>query len=104
MRKSYLNDLCRRYSKTALASFQDTTDVSSFQRLMAEHCGQLPLGVLLAYAHTHVVFNQDHLLQSFIQQKAYHLQFEEEREVEKHGLSTGASPEAPVDSVGCMQV
>ena len=98
MRKSYLNDLCRRYSKTALASFQDTTDVSSFQRLMAEHCGQLPLGVLLAYAHTHVVFNQDHLLQSFIQQKAYHLQFEEEREVEKHGLSTGASPEAPVDN------
>ena len=71
MRKSYLNDLCRRYSKTALASFQDTTDVSSFQRLMAEHCGQLPLGVLLAYAHTHVVFNQDHLLQSFIQQKAF---------------------------------
>ena len=29
---------------------------------------------------------------------AYHLQFEEEREVEKHGLSTGASPEAPVDN------
>ena len=49
---------------------------------MAEHCGQLPLGGLLAYAHTHVVFNQDNLLQSFIQQKAYHLQFEEEREVE----------------------
>ena len=48
---------------------------------------------------------------------AYHLQFEEEREVEKHGLSTGASPEAPVDNqcfsisplhitgnAGCMQV
>ena len=31
----------------------------------------LLLPVLLAYAHTHVVFNQDHLLQSFIEQKAF---------------------------------
>ena len=36
-----------------------TTDVSGFQVLMAKRCNTLPLGILLAYAHTHVVFNQD---------------------------------------------
>ena len=71
MRKSYLNALARRFTKTALASFEDTTDVSTFQTLMAKHCKTLPLCVLLAYAHTHVVFNQEHLLQSFIEQRAF---------------------------------
>ena len=37
---------------------------------MARRCQTLPLHQLLAYAHTHVVFNQDHLLRRFIDQKA----------------------------------
>ena len=71
MRKSQLNALCRRFAKTALCSVQDTTDVSTFQMLMAKRCEKVPLQVLLAYAHTHVVFNQDELLSSFIEQKAF---------------------------------
>ena len=71
MQKSHLNALCRRFAKTALSTVQDTTDVSTFQTLMAKRCQTLPLQVLLAYAHTHVVFNQDHLLRSFIEQKAF---------------------------------
>ena len=71
MRKSHLDALARRFAKTALSSIQDTTDVSTFQTLMAERCKMLPLRALLAYAHTHVVFNQDHLLLSFIEQKAF---------------------------------
>ena len=71
MKKSYLSALSRRFASTALASVQDTTDVSTFQTLMAERCKTLPLGVLLAYAHTHVVFNQSHLLHNFIEQKAF---------------------------------
>ena len=71
MQKSHLNALCRRFAKTALSTAQDTTDVSTFQTLMAKRCQTLPLQVLLAYAHTHVVFNQDHLLRSFIEQKAF---------------------------------
>ena len=71
MQKSHLNALCRRFAKTALSTAQDTTDVSTFQTLMAKRCQTLPLQVLLAYAHTHVVFNQDHLLRSFIERKAF---------------------------------
>ena len=71
MQKSHLNALCRRFAKTALSTAQDTTDVSTFQTLMAKRCQTLPLQVLLAYAHTHVVFNQDHLLRSFIEKKAF---------------------------------
>jgi len=71
MQKSHLNALKRRFAKTPLCTAQDTTDVSTFQTLMAEHCQTLPLQVLLAYAHTHVVFNQDHLLRSFIERKAF---------------------------------
>ena len=71
MQKSHLTALCRRFTKTALSSVQDTTDVSTFQTLMAKRCKTVPLRVLLAYAHTHVVFNQDHLLHSFIKKKAF---------------------------------
>ena len=66
-----MNALCGRFAKTALTSVQDTTDVSTFQTLMAKRSQTLPLRVLLAYAHTHAVFNQDHLLRSFIEQKAF---------------------------------
>lgn len=71
MQKSHLNALKRRFAKTPLCTAQDTTDVSTFQTLMAKRCQTLPLQVLLAYAHTHVVFNQDHLLRSFIERKAF---------------------------------
>ena len=71
MNKSHLTALCRRFAKTTLSSVQDTTDVSTFQTLMAKRCETVPLRVLLAYAHTHVVFNQDHLLRSFIEKKAF---------------------------------
>ena len=71
MQKSHLTALCRRFAKATLSSVQDTTDVSTFQTLMAKRCETVPLRVLLAYAHTHVVFNQDHLLRSFIEKKAF---------------------------------
>jgi hypothetical protein len=71
MQKSHLNALGRRFTKTTLSTVQDTTDISTFQTLMAKRCQTLPLQVLLAYAHTHVVFNQDHLLRSFIERKAF---------------------------------
>ena len=71
MRKSHLNALSRRFATTALSSVQDTTDVSTFQTLIAKRCKTLPLRVLLAYAHTHAVFNQDHLLRSFVERKAF---------------------------------
>ena len=71
MKETHLNALSRRFATTALSSVQDTTDVSTFLTLMAKRCKTLPLRVLLAYAHTHVVFNQDHLLRSFIEQKAF---------------------------------
>ena len=60
-----------RFTNTALSSVQDTTDVSTFRTLMARRCQTLPLRQLLAYAHTHVVFNQDHVLRSFIDEKAF---------------------------------
>ena len=72
MQKSHLTALCQRFAKTTQQiSVQDTTDVSTFQTLMAKRCETIPLKILLAYAHTHVVFNQDHLLRSFIEQKAF---------------------------------
>ena len=71
MKKQFLKAFCRRFAKAALSSVQDTTDVSTFRTLMARRCQTLPLRQLLAYAHTHVVFNQDHLLRRFIDQKAF---------------------------------
>ena len=71
MQKSHLNALCRRFAKTVLSTVQDTNDVSTFQTLMTERCKTLPLHVLLAYAHTHAVFNQDYLLHNFIDEKAF---------------------------------
>ena len=38
MEHSHLNALSRRFAETALSSVQDTTDVSSFQTLMAKRC------------------------------------------------------------------
>ena len=71
MKKSHLAALCRRFGITTLSSVQDTTDVSTFQTLMTKRCERVPLRILLAYAHTHAVFNQDHLLRSFIKKKAF---------------------------------
>ena len=71
IRKLFLKVLCRRFAKIALSSVQDATDVSTLRTLMARRCQTLPLRQLLANAHTHVVFNQDHLLRSFIDQKAF---------------------------------
>ena len=67
MEKSHLDALAHRPRR----SVQDTTDVSTFQTLMAQRCGTLPLRVLLAYAHTHAVFSQHELLHNFIEQKAF---------------------------------
>ena len=71
MKKFHLTALCRRFAQATLSSVQDTTDVSTFRTHMAKRCETVPLRVLLAYAHTHVVFNQDHLLRSFIEKKAF---------------------------------
>ena len=65
-----LTALAKRFAETALCSVQDTTDVSAWQQQMQHATEQLPLQVLLAYAHTHVVFNQEPLLKAFIDRKA----------------------------------
>ena len=71
MKKTELTSLANRHAKTALSTVQDTTDVSAWQTHMQHLAEQLPLRVLLAYAHTHVVFNQEPLLKAFIDKKAF---------------------------------
>ena len=71
IRKSHVTELAKWFAKTDLWSIQDTTDVSVFQTLMQPYCANLPLKVITLYAHTHVVFNQEHLLARFIEQKAF---------------------------------
>ena len=71
MKKMQLTALAKRFAGTALCTVADTTDVSAWQHLMQHATEQLPLRVLLAYAHTHVVFNQDSLLKAFIDRKAF---------------------------------
>ena len=66
-----LTALAKRFAETALCTVADTTDVSAWQHHMQHATEQLPLRVLLAYAHTHVVLNQEPLLQSFIDRKAF---------------------------------
>ncbi len=71
MKKMHLTALAKRFAETELFSVKDTTDVSAWQHHMQHATEQLPLRVLLAYAHTHVVFNQEPLLQAFIDRKAF---------------------------------
>ena len=71
MKKMQLTALTKRYAITPLHNVRDTTDVSVWQQHMQHATEQLPLRVLLAYAHTHVVFNQEPLLKAFIDRKAF---------------------------------
>ena len=71
MKKMQMTALAKRFAETALCTVGDTTDVSEWQDRMELATEQLPLRVLLAYAHTHVVFNQAPLLEAFIEQKAF---------------------------------
>ena len=71
MKKNELTSLAKRFVQTALSTVQDTTDVSVWQTHMQHAAEKLPLRVLLAYAHTHVVFNQGPLLKAFVHQKAF---------------------------------
>ena len=71
MKRKQLTSLADRFVATALSSVGDTTDVSAWQTLMQPAAKQLPLRVLLAYAHTHVVFNQEPLIKAFIDRKAF---------------------------------
>ena len=71
MKRRQLTSLAKRFSETALCSVEDTTDVSAWQHHMQHATKQLPLRVLLAYAHTHVVFNQEIELKAFIDRKAF---------------------------------
>ena len=71
MKKMQLTALAKRFAETALCTAADTTDVSAWQHHMQHATEQLPLRVLLAYAHTHVVFNQESLLKAFIERKAF---------------------------------
>ena len=66
-----LTALAKHFAETALCTVADTTDVSAWQHCMQHATKQLPLRVLLAYAHTHVVFNQECLLKAFIERKAF---------------------------------
>ena len=71
MKKMQLTALTKRYAITPLHTVRDTTDVSVWQQHMQHATEQLPLRVLLAYAHTHVVFNQEPWLKAFIDRKAF---------------------------------
>ena len=71
MKRKQLTSLAERFAETALSSVRDTTDVSAWQAHMQPAAEQLPMRVLLAYAHTHVVFNQEPLLKAFIDRKAF---------------------------------
>ena len=71
MKKKQLTALAKRFAEAALCTVKDTTDVSVWQHHMQHATEQLPLRVLLAYAHTHVVFNQESLLKAFIERKAF---------------------------------
>ena len=71
MKKMQLTALTKRYAITPLRTVLDTTDVSVWQQRMQHATEQLPLRVLLAYAHTHVVFNQEPLLKAFIDREAF---------------------------------
>ena len=71
MKRKQLTSLAKRFAETALCSVKDTTDVNAWQAHMQHATEQLPLRVLLAYAHTHVVFNQEPLLNAFIGRAAF---------------------------------
>ena len=71
MKQRRLTSLAERFAETELCSVKDTTDVNAWQAHMQHATEQLPLRVLLAYAHTHVVFNQEPLLKAFIDRKAF---------------------------------
>ena len=71
MERKEVTSLAERFAETALCSVKDTTDVSAWQALMQHAAEQLPLRVLLAYAHTHVVFNQEPILKAIIERKAF---------------------------------
>ena len=71
MKRKQLTSLAERFAETALSSVRDTTDVSVWQAHMQPVAEQLPMRVLLAYAHAHVVFNQEPLLKAFIDRKAF---------------------------------
>jgi hypothetical protein len=71
MKKMHLTALAKRFAETELFSVKDTTDVSAWQHHMQHATEQLHLRVLVAYAHTHEVFNQEPLLQAFIDCKAF---------------------------------
>ena len=71
MQRKQLALLVKRFVRTPLCSVKDTTDVNVWQTLMQPATEQLPLRVLLAYAHTHVVFNQEPLLKAFIHRRAF---------------------------------
>ena len=71
MKRKQLTSLAERFAETSLYSVRDTTDVSAWQAHMQPVAEQLPLRVLLAYAHAHVVFNQEPLLNKFIDRTAF---------------------------------
>ena len=71
MKEEQLTSLANRFAETALCSVRDTTDVSAWRTHMQHATEQLPLRVLLAHAHTHVIFNQEPLLKAFIDHKAF---------------------------------
>ena len=71
MQRKELALLVKHFVNTPLCSVKDTTDVSVWQTHMQLATRQLPLRVHLAYAHAHVVFNQEPLLKAFIHRRAF---------------------------------
>ena len=64
-------DLAKRYVRTPLNTVEDTTDVSVFQEVLGDLCKKLPIAAIPTIAHTHVVFNQRHILEAMVQKKVF---------------------------------
>ena len=71
MSKKPLAALAKRFMGSPLSTVQDTTDVSAFQTLMRDRCKSMPTSAVLGYCYIHVVFNQRHLLEAMIKEKAF---------------------------------
>ena len=71
MKKKPLAALAKRFLSTPLTTVQDTTDVSASQELLQERCKNLPTSVILGYGYIHTMFNQRHLLEAMVKEKAF---------------------------------
>ena len=71
MRGAALTALAKRFVRTPLSTWQDTTDVSGFHNVLRDRCRNMPTSAVLCYCFVHVVFNQQYLLEAMVKEKAF---------------------------------